>query len=280
MQVDDQILNCTAFIGTPLERGGFYAEGTGFFVEVSQDGLSLIYLVTCRHVISRLSAPAIRISGKGKPPSIIPTGREDWIGHPRSGIDICMFPFDLAKWDSGDDLDIGTISSQTGFLTPKSAEHFGFSLGIEVFIVGVFVGRIGEAKNIPVVRFGNVAAMPIEPAFGSPQPAYLIETHSLGGVSGSPVFLHTSPKRLGYNAHRAYPNPQTGRTILPYLLVGMIVSSHSGQYSSDFVADDPDRIQPPKDVDFNAGISVALPVEQILEALHQTASPSTSSREA
>jgi hypothetical protein len=58
-------------------------------------------------------------------------------------------------------------------------------------------------RNIPSVRFGNIAQMPIEPieqgrVFGKfQQESFLVEARSVSGFSGSPVFLilHASASR-------------------------------------------------------------------------------------
>ena len=51
---------------------------------------------------------------------------------------------------------------------------------------------------------------------------------------------------------------------MPYLIIGMIQGSHAGNYLGEFVGEDgtPNRIS---DSQFNAGISIAIPIDQILE---------------
>ena len=83
--------------------------------------------------------------------------------------------------------------------------------------------------------------MPEEPIeFFSPnRPAYLVETRSLGGLSGSPVFLHRYPDRprgdlvtMGY-AQAIPGRPMADRTpvVLPYALIGMVLGTpSSSQY--------------------------------------------------
>jgi hypothetical protein len=146
-----------------------------------------------------------------------------------------------------------------------------------VFICGAFVGRVGYKKNIPVVRIANIAAMPEEPIdFASPrQPAYLIETRSLGGTSGSPVFLNLDPTRVrrrakGYRVGMVKGDTieATTHLILPYMLLGMIIFIHGGSYEQDFVVEDDSDVHPLKDADFNAGIAVALPTQAILDLLN------------
>jgi len=77
--------------------------------------------------------------------------------------------------------------------------------GDEVFIVGRFInheGKQGKQRNLPSLRFGNIAMMPWEPIKhpdGHLQESFLVEVRSIGGYSGSPVFVHILPfsKRPG-----------------------------------------------------------------------------------
>ena len=66
-------------------------------------------------------------------------------------------------------------------------------IGDELITVGLFTQRHGAQKKIPIVRSGIIAAMPDEPFedqnTGKPYHAYLVEARSIGGLSGSPVFV-------------------------------------------------------------------------------------------
>jgi hypothetical protein len=67
-------------------------------------------------------------------------------------------------------------------------------LGDDVFLVSRFITYQGANTNWPAVRFGNISVLPrddepIDITRGmSPQVAYLIETRTTPGSSGSPVF--------------------------------------------------------------------------------------------
>jgi hypothetical protein len=278
MQVDSGIPKCIGFLGAQNARG-FGAEGTAFFVFVTQEELDFTYMVTCRHVVrpfdpSRSSDPNpakiwVRAATKrGHPPRLIETIRGDWICHPDRTVDICAHIYDHVKWDSDDVMDIHRLEIGTIVLRRELEDTVGLSLGDEVFIPSVFVGRVGETQNIPVIRIGNIAAMPDEPIWtaSSRHPAYLIETRSLGGVSGAPVFLHIASQR-----HMGRPDPYpeiSGRIVTPYFLIGMMQGFHSGQYAGDFVSEDGEEKIVPVDTDFNAGIGIALPVTLILDTLN------------
>jgi hypothetical protein len=195
---------------------------------------------------------------------------DTWHGitHPDpKNVDVCVYPFDTQRHDVNDELDISSVVA-LGDKQQSLESGAGLSLGDEVFITGAFVGRIGENRNIPVARIGHIAAMPQEPVFGgSPRhPAYLIETKSLGGISGSPVFLNTVP----YRRSRPIGMEKAGEKSLhaPYLLIGMMHGIHGENYHFDFVtADDHDQIIP-ADTEFNAGIGIALPIDRVYETLN------------
>ena len=277
MQIDRMFLDCTAFLGVPVEHG-FCAEGTGFFVRIDLDGLGFDYIVTCRHVVRPFAslrdatpndAPIwIRINRKTKLPFLFKTRRCDWICHENRGIDVCVYPFDEESVEEPNELQFATLTESI-ILTPQREKRFGLSLGDEIFIAGCFVGRVGEKKNIPVIRLASIAAMPDEPVWGgSPsRPAYLIETRSLGGVSGSPFFLHLYPDRI--SGRRPLGSDGKGGIIAPYFLVGMMQGLHSGQYAGEFIGKDDDETIVPKDADFNAGIAIGIPVAQIMEVIYR-----------
>jgi len=65
-------------------------------------------------------------------------------------------------------------------------------VGDEVFLAGLFTEVKETTKNIPIVRIGNLAMMPGEKIpfkDGRLIEAYLVESRSIGGLSGSPVFI-------------------------------------------------------------------------------------------
>jgi hypothetical protein len=74
---------------------------------------------------------------------------------------------------------------------------FKVKLGDPLFFTGLFVQSAGAKRNLPIVRFGNISRMPLEPiscelkARGTVElVVYLAECHSWGGHSGSPVYWY------------------------------------------------------------------------------------------
>jgi hypothetical protein len=291
VRVDDRIRFCTGFVGTGTNEN-FVAHGTCFCCHMDEDGFVFDYLISAQHVLwphrrqDRREAPdmkmGIRLNTAKGTTKVLPAHPRDWIYPTDPTIDICAFRFHGMTHDENDELELGTINLRTMVVHPNDIHDP--SVGDEVFICGAFVGRIGYRKNIPVVRIANIAAMPEEQIdFASPKnPAYLIETRSLGGTSGSPVFLDTNPmrvrtQRVGLKV--GIINRETQQTkvqlALPYLLLGIIIFSHGWNYAQDFVSESEGDIHPLTDVEFNAGIAVALPVQLIIDLLN-----SDSAREA
>jgi hypothetical protein len=289
MQVDDRVRFCAGFVGTGTNED-FVAHGTCFCVFLADGDFTFDYLISAQHLLwpGRKKSPqkppdtpmVVRLNTKSGSSRIIPTPPKDWIYPQDPTIDVCAFRFAELLHNDGDELEVNSINLSTMIVAAHNARQVGLCLGDEVFICGAFVGRVGHRKNIPVVRIANIAAMPEEPIdFASPKKAaYLIETRSLGGTSGSPVFLNLQSSRarrqqhgyqLGVRRNTTNPNPQVSSThlILPYLLLGMIVFTHGGNYLHDFVSEDDSSVHPLRDVEFNAGISVALPVSIIIDLL-------------
>ena len=83
------------------------------------------------------------------------------------------------------------------FLTHDLIEKWGLSAGDETFSFGRYVDLGGRDENQPVARFGNVARL-----YGDPimqlgrsylQESFVVESRSLSGYSGSPVFVYPGP---------------------------------------------------------------------------------------
>jgi hypothetical protein len=77
------------------------------------------------------------------------------------------------------------------FLTGEIIQQKEIGVGDEVFVTGLFAHAAGSQRNLPIVRTGNIAMMPDEviPTDSGNIEAYLIEARSIGGLSGSPVFV-------------------------------------------------------------------------------------------
>jgi hypothetical protein len=295
MQIDDRIRKCVAFLGK-ADGDYFYASGTGFFATLRINNYVFQYFLTARHIVwpGRImgfsptppdNEISIRINRKANKPKIIHTKLSEWIFHDDiKNFDICAYRFSEDEHDPDSDLDSGAIRLQGMSLIRKEevtdpmeylleygmgAQDYGLSLGDHVFLVGAFVKRVGTHNNIPIVRMGNIAAMPEEPIefFSPTRPAYLVETRSLGGLSGSPVFLHLFPDRQRGDLRLTGQQSPDGdpTVIMPYMLIGMVLGHHmSSEYLQDFAPREDSKWT---DADMKSGLSVAMPVSEIIKFL-------------
>ena len=164
--------------------GFFYGEET----EVNPN-FPHLYAVTNRHVVFRdgMDEPVLRINTKTGGYATLKTQRENWIGHP-NGDDIAICPIHL-------DISLYEIDFfGRGFvITDEFMKQFNIGAGDDVVMIGRFPTHGGKKKNLPTVRFGNIAAMNDEPVHnpftGFKQESYIVEMRSMSGYSGSPVVL-------------------------------------------------------------------------------------------
>jgi hypothetical protein len=135
-------------------------------------------------------------------------------------------------------------------------------IGDEVFITGLFHHHYGISKNIPILRVGNLACVDeekISTKYGS-MAAYLIEARSIGGLSGSPVFLNLGVTRtIGGRVTRAVGGGPV------YFLLGLIHGHYDAdQNDVDIHSQDSFSLSPPQ---INMGIAVCVPFHSIDEVI-------------
>lgn len=200
MRIAENIKKCVVFIGT--KKPDESAEqikycGTGFFVSTASKipNKSFTYLVTAKHVARNIEGKDFYIRANSKDgKSVIFKGGDDvkWWFHPDPvyPADVAVYHFPLST-DLYKSLDCEMI--EAGMLvTDKMRLEEGIGEGDEVFTVGLFSKHTGSEKNLPIIRMGNIAMISDEPVhtslFGNME-AYLVEMRSIGGLSGSPVFV-------------------------------------------------------------------------------------------
>ena len=197
MRVPDVILNSIVFLGARDASGRHEWRGTAFVVGVpTSDGLGAsTYLVTARHCAEGFGSGdfTIRVNDKQGGSKVIESAAgTPWWYHPteRYLVDAAVLPIDLDE-----ETDYRQIPTAM-FLTDEIVRTENIGPGDEVFYTGLFPKMAGKGRNYPVLRTGNVAMLPDEPipnveskGFRIDMEAYLIEARSLGGFSGSPVFV-------------------------------------------------------------------------------------------
>jgi hypothetical protein len=257
MRVPEEIRKCVVYLGlprrTPEGSETLAPKGTGFFVQVPSEEHPEervhIYLVTAKHVARSLMGREFRIrANESEGGSAFVRGTEEinWWTHPTDeSVDVAVL-----GWVPPEPIEYRTVPLEM-FLTEEIIRSKSIGVGDEVFMTGLFIHLVGSARNQPIVRMGSIAMMPDEPIpseAGSVE-GYLIESRSIGGLSGSPAFVReTIPMGLGafhllglVHGHWDIPLDQIADSVLPDV--------------NDAVAN------------VNMGIAVVVPAEKIREVL-------------
>jgi hypothetical protein len=119
---------------------------------------------------------------------MLPLKGGNWLLDP-NGEDLAAAP--MGKLDIDRIKERFPITEQ--FITPALIHEYEVGPGDETFMIGRFAPHDGGKRNLPSVRFENISMMPDEPVttpLGLKQESFLVETRSLAGYSGSPVFIH------------------------------------------------------------------------------------------
>jgi hypothetical protein len=257
MQVPDNIRDCCCFIYCDTGEGHKLV-GTGFFVgeKVAEDGpenFKYVYLVTAKHIVAGIKCKTpipnmgIRVNVSGGETIDIDIPINSWLFHPDdTSVDAAILPV----WNMGG-ADIKTIPPDIAITDELTKKH-GIGIGDEVCITGLFYKHYGNKRNLPILRIGNIAMMLGERIktthFGLIQ-AYLVELRSIGGLSGSPVFVHIvtlSPK-------------------MEHLLFWLGLMR--GHWPTD--KESIDTLDASDEQQLNVGIGIVVPASKILEITRQ-----------
>jgi hypothetical protein len=261
MRVSDRVLKCVVFLGVGKDEN-FKPYGTGFLIIVQQGVLEIQYVVTAMHVIDGPEPIVVRVNKKnGKPDYIEPL--RGWYVHPDHGryVDAAVAPIILHPHT----YDIVCIRTRE-FCKDTTVTARDVGVGDELFYPSLFMHHRGAGLNLPVMRAGTLAAMPIEPIItkSGPIKAYLMEGRSMGGHSGAPVFVNfTAPRN--YNPERPIPLPTPAEAMMPYRLLGVLRSYLKAKDTGEYLAEE----QAAKDLWVNSGISTIVPSDDIIEILMQ-----------
>lgn len=195
-RIPDKHLNCAIYL-YPTEAdaySGKKAGGSGFLVSVPTGPFPkeqvYVYAVTNRHVIEDARSPVVRLNTVAGDFDVLNIPPQFWKSHP-DGEDIAVCPLGIRL-----NRHRAAFVSIDNFVTQGDIETLAIGPGDDVFIIGRFINHEGLQKNQPSARFGNISMMPgdkLRQENGHLQLSYLVEGHSIGGYSGSPVFLYIPP---------------------------------------------------------------------------------------
>lgn len=260
MLVPDFLRQCVLFLGSKDEQTDrFIPRATAFVVVIYEEDLGYRYVVTAAHAIDGFQKRGLRLYIR----SNLANGgvREDswdgarWYSHPGpEPTDVAVAPVDFLPAEEFKALVLRTDPPCGDICATSEVMQANIiGLGDEVFIVGLFRSHYGQQRNVPIIRIGNLSMMlgePVNTGYGQTE-AYLVEARSIGGLSGSPVFVHVP-----------LLNPP-GAT--RYWLLGLMHGHFDIEnLNEDTVVDDRGATG-----GINSGIGVIIPVEKILETIYQ-----------
>lgn len=271
--VQHNVRSSVAFVyGRDPQRDDYFVVGTAYLVsEPSAVPHGLwIFLVTARHVVEQIRARRndgnvyLRFNEEASsyyfalpfsvwffhPNEDAAVLGDEWLNEPSTTLryDVAVAPCPPSALSR---TMVAPFPLDT-FVDQAVADAAHIQAGDDVIITGLYHQHVGKDRNIPIIRSGMIAAMPEEPVATrlGPMTAYLIETRSTGGLSGSPVTWHSG-------AFRPKPSGEWEPVETGYFRhLGLI----QGHYDS--------RIDAEK---LNDGIAIVVPAIVIRETLHQEA---------
>ena len=285
MFVPDLIRKCVAFVGVEYDNGSFVPKATGFFALAGEDNIQRSHFLTAEHVITHVknhiakderekgikSRLAVRLNLKDGGSEVVPLSDSFWWSHPDhdnlTDVAVTLCSFQQPYFDH---FAIPLYGSVVDNSTTNHLKRRGASLGQEIAIIGLFRNHRGRERNEPIVRVGNISAMPEEPVstrYCGYTDGYLVEAHSIGGLSGSPVFVNLWD---GPNITLNVGVPRVEGTVdfKQYMHFGLMHGHWDlPNLTDDAVVEDGND----KQESINTGIGVVIPIQKILETLYQPA---------
>ncbi len=264
MRLPDQVLNTVCFIAhsAPEIKYG----GTAFVVAMKgSHGNAFLHLVTAKHVAEAVEhVPfVIGVNTKRGQKALLDANYDadhivKWWYHPTepNAVDVAVTMFGPDQYEK---LDIEWVFYPNMFVTPEIRKKAGIGIGDEVAAVGLFTAFSGKDKHSPIVRIGNLAMLPEErvPVKGfDPMEVYLAESRSIGGLSGSPVYVRQTLS-MDVKTHSGEMANLAGCGKIYFL---GLMHGH-WELPAGFVNSVPSEA-------INMGISIIVPAHKILEVLN------------
>jgi hypothetical protein len=246
---------------------GFLPYGTAVIGLVEFQELGNTVLVTAQHVLEQIPGEnvSVRLTRNDGKSEVRKIPKAHAITFKDRAIDLAVLPDGLDP----SIYDIRPFSlDRTKWLAAFKA--FGHPCqGDEICVVGLYTSHYGHARNMPVVRIGHLAALPEEKVMTDRGyvHAYLIECHSIAGLSGSPVYL-TVPQMRMHNGELQYAKEGY------YIPLGILLGHHVVAGTQDDLVvpqfqqapEDREEDKEPDEPDMRrTGFAVVLPINHVFE---------------
>jgi hypothetical protein len=219
LRIEDNVRQTVVFIGYPTDapgKGGIDCIGTAFLLR--HQGFP--YLITARHVAEHVGGDPflLRVNRLRGGADNLFIDNATWHYDPDPTVDVAVLP--ILGLLSENDHYFRFIDDEKESRWANKAWKYGVGIGDFCYTVGLFRVLSGREQNLPVVHFGTIA----RPIFGrdeEPIPikdwrdptgqktiftkAYLIESQSLSGLSGAPVFVRASNHHVSDDLIKSNP---------------------------------------------------------------------------
>jgi hypothetical protein len=265
MLIPSVMRDCVCFVYAKM-KGELRPVGTAFFMALPFGQMQAVIVVTALHVVAKIQQESddaktfLRVNTKDGGFRIVEVDTTAWVkpDHVEEIVDVCFCPWPF-PWQSSD-YDIRFVSREQAATSDVMAtEELG--VGNEVAFAGLFVNHYGTQRNEPIVRFGNLSAIPAElvrTRYGDIE-AYLVESRSVGGLSGSPVLVDVGLFRGADRDVREYRRGGPGM-----YLIG-IMHGHWAAPVEEAKVDDGITEEY-----VNMGIAVVTPIDKLLNLIDQS----------
>jgi len=253
----------TAFALSTSSRADAQAVGTAFALSapLGDTGEVATFLVTALHLVVKAESKSddgclyMRLNTSTGGYRFVKVERDAWVVPDQSELTVDVT---ACSWNGGGQFSLRRVgANQCATSDVIATERIG--VGTDVFLTGLFVNHHGRQRNVPIVRVGNIAAMPREPVTTKLglMDAYLVEARSVGGLSGSPVFVNLGT--VGPDGDHNLGPRAPGSQI--WYLMG-VMHGHWDAQIDDVVVDDGISTEY-----VNMGIAIVTPITKVLDLL-------------
>jgi hypothetical protein len=194
-RIRDEMLDCVIYLYRSPEEAelGEGIGGSGFALSIPCERVPQpsrhVYAVTNKHVIES-GAIHVRLNTKDGRMIIMKARRKDWMLSDKDDLAVCALGALPAS------VSMNAIPWER-LITKEMIQQYDIGIGDDVVMFGRFINRDGLQQNAPTARFGHISQMPGDP-IETQEEAFLCEVRSIGGYSGSPVFLLHNPLYLHF----------------------------------------------------------------------------------
>src|ERR1700682_1787347 len=189
----DEVLDCVVYLYPSKHEAmeGIAVGGSGFLLRVLTTLIPnshFNFAVTNRHVIEG-GAKCIRLNTKDGLTDIFEFWKDRLFLSEADDLAVILMPTSPPAYS------INAVAREC-LVSKAFIEKHGIGVGDDILMIGRFINREGKQRNSPTARFGHISQMmgdPISVDIAGKEhvqkDAILAEVRSIGGYSGSPVFV-------------------------------------------------------------------------------------------